>query len=105
MRKGFTLIEVVVALVILEIGVLGAAGTLVLAAATMTRAEALERAVAATEGVLDSLAFAASGGRGAKPFRGGEVVWFANAQGHLVVNAMSHDADTLLVIVSAVASR
>jgi Tfp pilus assembly protein PilV len=55
-RSGFTLLEVVVALLVLEVAVVGLVSSLVLASATFTRAESLERAVAAAEGVLDSLA-------------------------------------------------
>jgi type II secretory pathway pseudopilin PulG len=55
-RSGFTLLEVVIALLVLEVGVVGLVGSLVLASATLTRAESIERAVATTEGVLDSLA-------------------------------------------------
>lgn len=54
-RGGFTLVEVLIALLLLEVGVLGAVGILVLAGRTLTEAERTERAVAALEGVADSL--------------------------------------------------
>ncbi|MEQ1857833.1 MAG: prepilin-type N-terminal cleavage/methylation domain-containing protein [Longimicrobiales bacterium] len=56
MKRGFTLLEVVVALLVLEVAVVGVVGALVLASSTLTRAEVLERAAAEAEGVLDSLA-------------------------------------------------
>jgi len=55
MRAGFTLIEVVVALVVLEVAVVGVLGSLVLSADIMRHAEAVEYATARAEGVLDSL--------------------------------------------------
>lgn len=54
--SGFTLVEILVALVILEVGLLGVVGTLWLAAATLARAERTERGVAELERVHDSLA-------------------------------------------------
>jgi len=53
--RGFTLIEVVVALLVLEVGILGAVGTLLLATQTLTRAEVVERGVLEVEAALDSL--------------------------------------------------
>lgn len=54
--SGFTLVEVLVALVILEVGLLGVVGTLWLAASTLARAERTERGVAELERIYDSLA-------------------------------------------------
>lgn len=55
-RRGFTLVEVLVSLVILEVGMLGVVGTLWLAAVTLSRAERTERGVAELEWAYDSLA-------------------------------------------------
>jgi prepilin-type N-terminal cleavage/methylation domain-containing protein len=55
-RLGFTLVEVLVAVVVLEVGLLGVVGTLWLAALTLARAERTERGVAEVEFVYDSLA-------------------------------------------------
>lgn len=55
MRHGFTLIEVVVALLILEVAVVGVLGSLVLASDLSRRAKDLERSVVAFQSVVDSL--------------------------------------------------
>ncbi|MBW3533912.1 MAG: prepilin-type N-terminal cleavage/methylation domain-containing protein [Gemmatimonadetes bacterium] len=52
---GFSLVEVLVALAILEVGMLAAAGTLLLAARTMADAARLERAAADAAALADSL--------------------------------------------------
>jgi Tfp pilus assembly protein PilV len=52
---AFTLVEVVVALVVLQVGILAALGVLVLAARTMTRAQTLERVVWRASALRDSL--------------------------------------------------
>ena len=72
---GFTLIEVVVALLVLEVAVVGVVGALLLASATLARAAALEHQVAMTEGVLDSLARAASVGADSLRTPAGAIVW------------------------------
>jgi prepilin-type N-terminal cleavage/methylation domain-containing protein len=95
-RGGFTLLEVVVALVILEVGVLGAAGTLLLASRTLTRAERLERAVAYAAAVLDSLSAGARPGAGARAHFGGEVRWSVDSTGAVKIAALAGVADTLL---------
>jgi prepilin-type N-terminal cleavage/methylation domain-containing protein len=56
MRRGFTLVEVVVAVVILEVGVLGAVGVLHLALQTFAAAEAKQRVANVLEALADSLA-------------------------------------------------
>ena len=84
MRVGFTLLEVLVSLVILEISVLGVLGTLVLASETQRRAEVIEHAAARAEGVLDSLRGGATPGTGSDAFHGGVVRWVIDDQG--VVN-------------------
>jgi prepilin-type N-terminal cleavage/methylation domain-containing protein len=84
-RRGFTLVEILIAMVVLEVGLLAVCGTLWLAARTLTRAEALERAVAALEGVYDSLAAGPSAPDGARSTPRGRVVWTsAGVDLHLV---------------------
>ncbi len=76
MSRGFTLVEVVVAVVIFEVGVLGVVGTLLLASQAATRAEAMDRAVATLEGVMDSLLVAESAvGTGERVIEDGTLVW------------------------------
>jgi prepilin-type N-terminal cleavage/methylation domain-containing protein len=60
--RGFTLVEVLVALLVLEVGILAAAGTLLVAARTLRRSEAEARAVNVVESVLDSLQGGADAG-------------------------------------------
>ena len=55
MKAGFTLVEVIIALVILQIGLLGSVTTVALATRTLTDASRVERTTATLEGVLDSL--------------------------------------------------
>lgn len=75
MMRGFTLVEVIVALVLVEIGILGAVGTLVLASRNLAEAERLERAVLTAERVGDSLLTFRVTTPGRADFAGGEVVW------------------------------
>ncbi len=100
MSRGFTLVEVVVALILLEIGVLAAAGTLVLASRALGRAERIERAVAALELVADSIGAAGSGADGARPFPGGRVLWGWRGAGGLAdLVAVDVAGDTLAEVV------
>jgi Tfp pilus assembly protein PilV len=55
-RTGLTLVEVVIALVILQVGVLGALSSLTLATRTLSNALLLETQIAELTTVLDSLA-------------------------------------------------
>lgn len=73
---GFTLVEVLVALVILEVGLLGVVGTLWLAASTLARAERIERGVAELERLHDSLALAGAPTSGEMVTPSGEARWW-----------------------------
>jgi Tfp pilus assembly protein PilV len=97
---GFTLIEVVVALLVLEIAVLGAVGILVLASSMLGRAERLERAAALAEGVLDSLAAVVSPSEGSATYGAGDVVWTLGAAGEVEMLALGPTGDTLFEIES-----
>ena len=68
---GFTLAEILVALVLLEVGLLGAAGSLVLATRVLNRARDLEWAVQRAWSAVDSLVYfgaTASGEREEPPW-------------------------------------
>jgi prepilin-type N-terminal cleavage/methylation domain-containing protein len=96
MSRGFTLIEVVVALVLLEIGILGVMGTLLLAGRTLTEAERTTRAAAAAAWVADSLDTHGFAGPGVDSFPGGFVRWeVAEGVSRAVVVATDALGDTL----------
>jgi type II secretory pathway pseudopilin PulG len=101
--RGFTLIEVVIALLVLEIAVVGLVGTLVLASSTLTRAETLERAVATAEGVLDSLAHVGVVVSDSVTLPAARVSWTVGDSGRLNVRAIDA-ADRALFEVEAVVS-
>ncbi len=102
-RGGFTLVEILVALVVLEVGLLGVVGTLVLAARTLTRAELEEAGTADVERVFDSLvAGRVTSGEGTVPSRWGEVRWTATAGGSLRL-VFGSPIDTALVVVEGIA--
>jgi len=63
-RGGFTLVELLVALVLLEVGLLGVVGTLVLATRTLAGAEARQDGVLRARLLLDSLARVEGSGQG-----------------------------------------
>ena len=62
MRQGFSFLELIVALLVLELGVLAVAGTLLLAQRNMARAELILRGVLEAGWIGDSL----SGAEGAE---------------------------------------
>lgn len=105
MSAGFTLLEVVVALVVLAVAVLAAAGTLEVASRTLAEAERTERAVLEADGVLDSLAGVAGAASGSRPFAGGDVTWSLDAEGVVLLRAESPDGGLLVEVTSAVALR
>ena len=105
MRVGFTLVEVVVALLVMEIATLGVLGSLVLASETMRSAETLERATARVEGVLDSLRSGVAPGTGTQVFAGGEVRWVVDDRGNVVFTASDARGRVLLDLRSRIPLR
>jgi type II secretory pathway pseudopilin PulG len=82
---GFTLVEVVVALVVIEVGLLGVLGSLILAAQTLSQAEHLERATAEVHRVYDSLSVGALVGEGEREAPPGWLRWTVGADGEALV--------------------
>lgn len=97
-RTGFTLVEVLVAIVVLEVGLLGVVGTLVLAAGNMRRAVSLERAVTEVERVYDSLTGAPSSGSGVVSVPGGRLRWSVSTDGSVQVDALAMNDSVLFTV-------
>ena len=105
---GFTLVEVVVALVIFEVGVLGVAGLLGLAHDRMNRAIRLEWAVAVAESVADSIGrfgYSAAGSVELSPGRVGWEPWSGAGGGVLVWVEDTGGARLIEVAVAARTTR
>ena len=101
MRSGFTLIEVVVALLLLEVAVLAAAGTLQVASRTLGEAERVERAVVEASGILDSLAGAPGAGAGSRTLPFGGVTWAVDSAGTVTLEVRTGEGVRLLRVTSA----
>ncbi len=84
-RTGFSLVEVVVALVVFEVGVLGALAMTLQAQKTLLAAAALESGSRAVEWVADSLSYAGWGGPGSIDTEQGWVRWSREAGGLVTV--------------------
>ena len=82
---GFTLVEVLMALVVVEVGLLGVLGSLILAAQTLSRAELLERGTAEVHRVYDSLSYGALAGEGEREAPPGWLRWRVGAGGEAFV--------------------
>jgi Tfp pilus assembly protein PilV len=96
-NRGFSLVEVVLALLVFQVGILGAVGMMVLAQKSMNRAEVRVRAVLEAEWVADSLARAGSSGSGSLDRSWGKLGWApaTHGAGGLMVVATGPLSDTL----------
>jgi Tfp pilus assembly protein PilV len=79
--RGFTLVEVIVALAILEVGLIGCVATLVLSGRLLREARVQHAATQAAAEVADSLLAEGAGGEGARETEWGRVRWAAEAEG------------------------
>jgi len=84
-RGGFSLVEVVVALVVFEVGILGVLAMILRAQRTLVAATTLESASRAVEWLADSLAFAGWGGPGSIETEQGLLRWTREADGLVTV--------------------
>ena len=78
MREGFSFLELIVALLILELGILAVAGSILLAQRNMARAELTLRGVLEAAWIGDSLSGregAEAGSSGSREFSWGSVEW------------------------------
>jgi prepilin-type N-terminal cleavage/methylation domain-containing protein len=82
-RDGFSLAEVLVALTVLEVGLLGAAGTLVHATSVLRQARDVEWAVHGAREVVDSLAVNGAEGPGQRETEFGRIEWSVESAGQL----------------------
>lgn len=96
--RGFTLLEVVVALVVLELSIAAAAGLLVLSSATLSQAEQLGRSVALAEGILDSLVATSAPIQGSAGYAGGELRWCVDEAGEVLLWSVGSRGDTLFEV-------
>ena len=99
---GFSLLEVIVALFVLEVAVVGMVGSLVLAAAHLRRAETIEMAVAGAEGLLDSLSRVESAAADTLAYSGGTIAWSVDDSGRVSVRALDTRGDVVLDLSSFV---
>jgi type II secretory pathway pseudopilin PulG len=99
-RRGFTLLEVVIALLVVELAVIGGVGIMVLASATLTRAERLQTASASAQAVLDTLMSSGVMGDGTAAYTGGELRWQVEESGEVALWAVDPVGDTLFRIAS-----
>ena len=97
-RSGHTLVELLVALVLLQVGILAAVGTCLLASRVLTRAELVEWGAAEVQRVLDSLSSEGPSATAAEAASGpGTLRWAVTAAGAVRVQYLV--ADTPLVSV------
>ncbi len=78
MRQGFSFLELIVALLVLELGILAVAGTILLAQRNMSRAELTLRGVLEAGWIGDSISGregAEAGGSGSREYSWGSVEW------------------------------
>ncbi len=102
--RGFTLLEVVVALLVLEVAVVGVVGALALASSTLTQAEVLERAVAEAQGVLDSLAGTRGPRADSTVHPWGSVSWLVDDSARVGIRATSRTGEVLIDLSSVLPS-
>lgn len=103
LRSGFTLVEILVAMVVLQVGLLGVVGTLLLASRTLRRAELMEWAVAEVQRAADSLlATGAGAGAGQASSGPGELRWELDGGGRLRVEYQT--GSEILVTVEGMAN-
>lgn len=91
MKKGFSLVEVIVAMTLLSVGMLAIAGTAFMAARMQTQAQLQERMAASARSVLDSVVAYRLQGAGKASFPRYEVAWTAS-QSEVAVDARMPNA-------------
>lgn len=97
-RAGFSLVEVIVALLLLSVGVLSIAGTGLLAGRMLRQAELREEMLTRAHNLLDSLVIAQDTGSGSSQYFGYRLDWQATAHD---VSVNANIADTLQFVLRA----
>ncbi len=108
MREGFSLVELILALVVFEVGLLATAGMVFLAQQNLLRAEVTMRGILEADLVADSLEDIGEVGSGRRPYLWGEVSWAPASDeiGGLTFVAMSTLlGDTLFVFRALIPPR
>ena len=103
MSRGFSLVELVLALLLLEIGVLATVGMFVLAQQNLRRAELTLRGVLEARVVGDSLAMVGTAASGKTSLPWGELLWSpvsTPVQGLRVSAWVPLEGDTLAAVLS-----
>jgi prepilin-type N-terminal cleavage/methylation domain-containing protein len=94
-RRGFALVELLVALAILGVGLLGVVGTLLAARRALTSSEHLHVATQTAAGIADSLLAVRAPGAGMLATEWGRIRWSAEPDG-IGVRAEDGDGAPLL---------
>ena len=103
MRNGFSLIEVVLALLLLQVGVLATVGMVFLSQENFRRAELTLRGVLEAAWTADSITRAGGGGPGATLRPWGEIAWVGMGSpvpGFRVSAYSDLEADTLVTVLA-----
>ena len=99
-KRGFTLVEVVVGVLIFEVGFLGVATMFVVATKELRRAIEVEDATSATLDVLDSIGGFPSAGAETRVLGLGQLQLDVTEDGRVSVAVISHLGDTISYIVT-----
>ena len=103
MKRGFSLLELILALLLLQVGLLAAAGMIHLSQVNVRRAELMVRAVLEAEWIGDSILASGSMTPGVAAFPWGEVHWspLSSPLPALRITAWSEaEADTLVTLLA-----
>jgi len=101
MKNGFSLVELVLALVLFQVGILATAGMVLLAQRNLLRAEVIMKGIFEADLVADSLGRSGENGSGRRRYSWGEVSWTPTSDqlGGLTVVAFSFLlGDTLVAL-------
>jgi hypothetical protein len=101
MKTGFSLVELVLALLVFQIGLLATAGMVLLAQRSLLRAELTVRATLASDLVADSLEEVGEASTGRRGYAWGEIAWTPASDeigGLLVFASSTLLGDTLVTL-------